>query len=63
MDSFFFHVKGGQEFNWRHVDQKKSTEMFAGQTLDDCGPQQVWVACSRQLHAQDYKVFAHRIPT
>jgi hypothetical protein len=27
MDSFFFHVKGGQGFNWRHVGQKKPQEM------------------------------------
>jgi hypothetical protein len=23
---FFLHTKGGEEFNWRHVSQKKSKE-------------------------------------
>jgi hypothetical protein len=23
MVNFFFHAKGGEEFNWRHVSQKK----------------------------------------
>jgi hypothetical protein len=27
MEGFFFHAKGGQELNWRHVGQKKSQEM------------------------------------
>jgi hypothetical protein len=27
MDSFFFHVKGGQGFNRRHVGQKKPQGM------------------------------------
>jgi hypothetical protein len=22
MDCFFFHVKGGEEFNWRHLARK-----------------------------------------
>jgi hypothetical protein len=24
---FFLHTKGGEEFNWRHVSQKKAQEM------------------------------------
>jgi hypothetical protein len=27
MVSFFFHAKGRQEVNWRHVSQKRSKEM------------------------------------
>jgi hypothetical protein len=39
MERVFFHVKGGQEFNWKHRSQKKSKGNGEGVS-------QVWMRCA-----------------